>query len=217
MTSYEQLFENNRQWVSDHIAADPLHFERLADGQRPNFLFIGCSDSRVPADQITGTNAGEMFVHRNIANLVVYTDMNLMAVLQYAVEVLHVEHVIVCGHYGCGGVAAAVDGRFHGLIDKWLRNIKDTYRLHRDELNGIDDADHRLRRLVEVNVAEQVFKLCSTSIIQRAWHDERALHVHGWVYDIRDGLIRDLEVDVEREFADSAQIYDYPEFRRPPS
>jgi len=211
MTTYEELFENNRRWVGESLARDPEHFVRLAEGQTPKFLFIGCSDSRVPADQITGTSAGEMLVHRNIANLVIYTDMNLMSVLQFAVEELKVEHIIVCGHYSCGGVRAAMDGHHHGLIDKWLRNIKDVYRLHRSELDAIADADQRSRRLVELNVEEQVFKVCSTSIVQRAWqHEERALHVHGWVYEIAEGLIRDLQVDpAGTTFEGAAGLYDY--------
>jgi carbonic anhydrase len=208
MTSYEQLFENNRVWIARQLDEDPEYFHRLAAGQAPKFLFIGCSDSRVNANEITGTGTGEMFIHRNIANLVVHTDMNLMSVLQFAIEVLHVEHVIVCGHYGCGGVRAAVDNQYHGLIDKWLRTIKDVYRLYQPELDGIDDVELRHRRLVELNVREQVYKLCSTSFVQRAWRDERRLHVHGWVYDIYDGVLRDLMVDPENDYS-GAQIYRY--------
>jgi carbonic anhydrase len=206
--SYEQLFVNNRRWVAEQLAEDPHYFERLASGQRPQYLFIGCSDSRVNANEITGTLNGQMFIHRNIANVVVHTDMNLMSVVQFAVEVLQVEHVIVCGHYGCGGVKAALEHRYHGLIDKWLRSIKDVYRLYRDELDAIEDDERRQERLVELNVREQVYRLCSTSMVQRAWRHERRLHVHGWVYDIRDGLLRDLEVDPESEFA-GHEIYDY--------
>jgi carbonic anhydrase len=208
MTEYADLFENNRAWVARTIADDPEHFRRLAEGQSPRFLFIGCSDSRVNANEITGTHVGEMFIHRNIANLVVHTDMNLMSVLQYAIEVLHVEHVIVCGHYGCGGVRAAIDNHHHGLIDKWLRTIKDVYRLYHRELDAIADPDQRSRRLVELNVREQVYKLCSTSFVQRAWRSDRRIHVHGWVYDIREGLLRDLEIDPESEF-DGGRIYLY--------
>lgn len=208
VTTYEQLFENNRRWAAAEVAADPEHFHRLAAEQHPRFLFIGCSDSRVNANEITGTRTGEMFIHRNIANVVVHTDMNLMSVLQYAVEVLRVEHVIVCGHDGCGGVTAALEHRYHGLIDKWLRNIKDVYRLHQAELDAIDDFATRRDRLVELNVREQVYRLCTTSFVQRAWHGERRLHVHGWVYDLRDGLLRDLQVDPEREFP-GLHLYDY--------
>jgi carbonic anhydrase len=193
--TYEQLFENNRTFVTQQLALDPAHFERLAAGQSPRYLFIGCSDSRIDASQMTGTSPGHMFIHRNIANLVVHTDMNLMAVLQFAVEVLQVEHVIVCGHYGCGGVLAAADGSYHGLIDEWLRTIKDVYRLYADELDAIDDPVLRHQRLVELNVREQVYRLCATSFVQRRWGDEMRAHVHGWVYDIRQGLLRDLMID----------------------
>jgi carbonic anhydrase len=193
--TYEDLFENNRRWVARRTAEDPQHFERLAAGQSPDFLFIGCSDSRVDASEMTGTRTGEMFIHRNIANLVVHTDMNLMSVLQFAVEVLRVEHVIVCGHYGCGGVMAAVDGTYHGLIDNWLRTIKDVYRIHCDELDAIADPVARHQRLVALNVREQVHHLCSTSFVQRRWGAGMGAHVHGWVYDIRQGLLHDLEVD----------------------
>jgi carbonic anhydrase len=200
VTTYEQLFANNRAWVEQQLRLDPEFFQRLALGQHPKFLFIGCSDSRVNANEITGTGNGEMFIHRNIANLVVHTDMNLMSVLQFAIEVLHVEHVIVCGHYGCGGVRAAVDSHYHGLIDKWLLTIKDVYRLYHDQLDAIDDPELRHRHLVELNVREQVYKLCSTSFVQRAWRQDRRLHVHGWVYDIADGVLRDLEVDPDQDF-----------------
>lgn len=193
--TYEQLLANNRRWVDEQLALDPDHFERLARGQSPAHLFIGCSDSRVNANELVGTHAGQLFIHRNIANLVVHTDMNLMSVLQFAVEVLEVEHVIVCGHYGCGGVAAAVDGTYHGLIDKWLRTIKDVYRIYHHELDAIEDPTRRHERLVELNVREQVYRLASTSFVQRRWGDDIAAHVHGWVYDIRQGVLTDLEID----------------------
>lgn len=211
LADYRQLFVQNRRWVAERLAAEPEFFERLAHGQSPRFLFIGCSDSRVNANEITGTEAGEMFIHRNIANLVVHTDMNLMSVLQYAVEVLRVEHVIVCGHYGCGGIEAALDNRYPGLIGKWLRNIKDVYRLYRDELDAIENPAARRERLVELNVREQVYRVCATSFVQRAWRDDRSLHVHGWVYDIRDGLLRDLEIDPRQDF-DAFEIYEYGDF-----
>ena len=195
---YEQLFRNNRLWVDRQVAEDPEHFERLAAGQSPRYLFIGCSDSRIDASQMTGTRTGHMFIHRNIANLVVHTDMNLMSVLQFAVEVLGVEHVIVCGHYGCGGVMAAIDGSYHGLIDKWLRTIKDVYRLYADELDAITDPVQRHQRLVELNVREQVYRLCSTSFVQRRWGTDMRAHVHGWVYDIRNGLLQELESSFSR-------------------
>lgn len=210
-TDYAQLFVNNRAWVADRLAVDPDFFDRLAHGQTPRYLFIGCSDSRVNANEITGTGTGEMFIHRNLANVVVHTDMNLMSVLQFAIEVLQVEHVIVCGHFGCGGVQAAMAKRQHGMIDNWLRNIKDVYRLHRQEVDQITDPVKRHDRMVELNVREQVYRLCSTTYVQRAWRDERKLHVHGWVYDIRDGLLRDLAIDPDLDF-DSRDIYDYEDF-----
>jgi carbonic anhydrase len=204
LSPYEQLFENNRQWVAAKTAADPVFFERLATGQTPEYLFIGCSDSRVNANEITGTTTGHMFIHRNIANVVVPTDLNLMSVLQFAVEVLEVEHVIVCGHHGCGGVRAALDHRHHGLINKWLMSIKDVYRLHAAELDAIADGEARYRRLVELNVEEGVYRLAHTSFVQRRWGPRVRDHVHGWVYDIRNGLLRDLEVDPAEEPAHHA-------------
>ncbi|HEY8401278.1 MAG TPA: carbonic anhydrase, partial [Cytophagaceae bacterium] len=198
---YEQLFVNNRKWVESMLVKDANYFENLAKGQSPKYLFIGCSDSRVPANEITQTDPGEMFVHRNIANLVVHTDMNVASVLQYSVEVLKVKHIIVCGHYGCGGIRAAVDGKDHGLIDKWLRNIKDVYRIHRKELENIFDEEERHKRLVELNVREQVYHLCMTAVVQNAMRD-RGLKVHGWVYDIKQGYIKDLNIDLESEFKD---------------
>jgi carbonic anhydrase len=201
--AYEQLFENNRLWVESELAADPDHFERLAAGQSPDYLFIGCSDSRVNANEMVGMRSGQMFIHRNIANLVVHTDMNLMSVLQFAVEVLEVQHVIVCGHYGCGGVAAAVDGSYHGLIDKWLRTIKDVYRIYHVELDAIADPVQRHQRLVELNVREQVYRVCSTSFVQRRWGAAMGEHVHGWVYDLRHGLLTDLDIDPADEPARS--------------
>lgn len=206
--NYQKLLANNRRWVEEKLSLDPEYFEKLAEGQTPKYLFIGCSDSRVPANEITGTASGEMFVHRNIANIVHHTDTNLMSVLQYAVEVLKVEHVIVCGHYGCGGIKAAVEKEYHGLIDKWLRNVKDVYRLHRFELDSIVDADKRHQRLVELNVIEGVYKICATSFIQRAWKNEQVLHVHGWVYDIHEGLLQDLNINPKRDFPD-LDLYEY--------
>ncbi|MEO7522545.1 MAG: carbonate dehydratase [Ferruginibacter sp.] len=192
--SYKKLLSNNKEWVAEQIKNDPMYFEDLAKGQSPEYLWIGCSDSRVPANQITGTKPGDIFVHRNIANMVVHNDMNLLSVLSYAVEVLKVKHIIVCGHYGCGGVLAAMGNKQYGLIDNWLRDIKDVYRLHQAELDGIKDETLRARRFVECNVMEQVFDLTKTSIIQNAWAKHQPLNIHGWVYDIHDGLIRDLEV-----------------------
>jgi carbonic anhydrase len=199
--TYAELFDNNRAWVDGILAEDPEHFERLARGQSPKYLFIGCSDSRINANEMVGVRAGEMFVHRNIANLVVNADLNLLSVLQYAIEVLGVDHVIVCGHYGCGGIMAAVDGTDHGLIDEWLRNIKDVYRIYHDQLDAIEDPTELHQRLVALNVREQVYRLCSTSIVQRRWGADMASHVHGWVYDIHQGLLHDLEVDPSDESA----------------
>jgi carbonic anhydrase len=194
MEAYKQLLEGNKQWVKEMLDRDPEFFDKLAKGQQPQVLWIGCSDSRVPANEITHTLPGEVFVHRNIANMVVHTDMNMLSVLDYAVNVLHVRHVIVCGHYGCGGVKAAMSGQQFGLIDNWLRNIKDVYRLHAKELDSIVDEEARFNRLVEINVVEQVFDLTKTSIIQNAWRSRQEPFVHGWVYSLQTGIIKDLNV-----------------------
>ncbi len=193
--SYKRLIENNKTWVAEQLQLDPSFFEKLSKGQSPEYLWIGCSDSRVPAESITGTDPGEMFVHRNIANMVVHSDMNMLSVLSYAVDVLKVKHIIVCGHYGCGGVIAAMKNQQFGLIDNWLRHIKDVYRYHHDELDAIEDETLRARRFVEVNVQEQVHDLGKTSIVQNAWKRGQQLHLHGWAYDIHDGLINDLGVN----------------------
>ncbi len=193
--SYNKLLENNKKWVADQLALDPTYFQKLANSQNPEYLWIGCSDSRVPANQITGTLPGDIFVHRNIANMVIHSDMNMLSVLSYAVEVLKVKHIIVCGHYGCGGVMAAMENKQFGLIDNWLRHIKDVYRLHFKELDAINDTKHRADRLVELNVIEQVQDLGKTSIVQNAWKRDQALHLHGWVYDVKDGIIKDLDVN----------------------
>ena len=192
--TYEGLLQGNKDWVSATLSEDPSFFDRLAAGQKPPILWIGCSDSRVPANQITNTNPGDIFVHRNIANVVVHTDMNLLSVLDYAVNVLKVKHVIVAGHYGCGGVLAAMGNRQFGLIDNWLRHIKDVYRLHSHELDLITDETQRANRLVELNVIEQVYNLCKTTIVQNAWKERPDLEVHGWVIDIGTGLVEDLRV-----------------------
>lgn len=193
--SYSRLIENNKTWVAEQLQLDPSFFENLSKGQSPEYLWIGCSDSRVPAESITGTEPGEMFVHRNIANMVVHSDMNMLSVLSYAVDVLKVKHIIVCGHYGCGGVLAAMKNQQFGLIDNWLRHIKDVYRYYHEELDAIQDETLRARRFVEVNVQEQVFDLGKTSIVQNAWKRNQPLHLHGWAYDIQDGLINDLGVN----------------------
>jgi carbonic anhydrase len=200
--SYSNLFENNKKWVSEKLDLDPDYFKKMAEGQSPQYLFIGCADSRVPANEITGTSAGEMFVHRNVANMVVNTDMNLMSVLQYAVEVLKVKHVIVCGHYGCGGVAAAMSNKSLGLIDTWVRNIKESYRKNREFVDAGKDAGEKFKRLVESNVREQVYNLNMTGYIQRAVKNGQDVQVHGWVYEIADGILKDLEIDYENDFKD---------------
>jgi carbonic anhydrase len=192
--SYKRLLENNKSWVAEMTTKEPEYFHKLAQGQTPEYLWIGCSDSRVPANQITGTMPGEMFVHRNVANMVVNNDMNLLTVLAYAVDVLKVKHVIVCGHYGCGGVEAAMSNKQYGVIDHWLRNIKEVYKNHTAELDAIVDPKERSRRFVELNVMEQVLDLGKTSIVQNAWRDGTPLQIHGWVYDINDGIIKDLDV-----------------------
>lgn len=189
MTPYEKLLLENKAWASEKLMDDPEFFNRLANLQTPDFLWIGCSDSRVPANEITGTRPGEIFVHRNVANMVVHTDLNLLTVLEYAVNHLKVKHVIVCGHYNCGGVKASMTQHNFGIINKWLRNIKDVYRFHREELDAITDEDKRADRLVELNVQEQVMNLAKTSIIQKAWAKEQRPHLHGWVYGLKDGLI----------------------------
>jgi carbonic anhydrase len=196
MDERKLLLENNRRWAAGMKDGDPAFFERLASQQSPRFLWIGCSDSRVPANQIVGLAPGEIFVHRNVANVVVHTDLNCLSVLQYAIEVLAVQHVIVCGHYGCGGVLAAMQDRPLGLIDNWLRHIRDVYRAHQVELDGIADERKRRDRLTELHVIEQVANLCHTTIVQDAWRREAPLSVVGWVYDVADGLIRDLGVSV---------------------
>lgn len=195
--SYESLLQGNKDWVKETLQTDPEYFNKLSAGQKPPILWIGCSDSRVPANQITNTNPGDIFVHRNIANVVVHTDMNMLSVLDYAVNVLEVEHVIVCGHYGCGGVEAAMGNKQFGIIDNWLRNIKDTYRLHYHELDLISDSKKRAERLVELNVIEGVFNLSKTSIVQNRWKNGKKLGLHGWAYSLETGLIKDLNVTCE--------------------
>ncbi|MGE0881990.1 MAG: carbonic anhydrase [Blastocatellales bacterium] len=192
MESYKKLLLANKAWVKDKLDVRKDFFLRMAEEQTPEFLWIGCSDSRVPAEEVTGTEPGELFVHRNIANLVVHTDFNMLSVLQFAVEVLKVKHIIVCGHYGCGGIKNALSHKHLGLINKWLRNIKDVYRFHQHELDGIADNNKRFRRLVELNVQEQVWHLAETSIIQQAWHKENRPLIHGWVYDLHTGYLNDL-------------------------
>ena len=192
MKSYEKLLAENKTWAANKTKQDPDFFNRLVNVQTPEFLWIGCSDSRVPPNEITQTEPGEIFIHRNIANMVVHTDLNMLSVLEYAVNVLKVKHVIVCGHYGCGGVKAAMTRKSIGLINKWLRNIKDVYRFHRDEVDSLLTEDERTNRLIELNVQEQVTNLAKTSIIQKAWKERQAPHLHGWVYDLHDGVIKNI-------------------------
>jgi carbonic anhydrase len=190
MNAYEKLLLENKAWAREKTMEDPEYFKRLVNIQTPEFLWIGCSDSRVPANEITGTAPGEIFVQRNIANMVIHTDLNMLSVLQYAVEVLKVKHIIVCGHYGCGGVKAAMSNQSFGIINKWLRNIKDVYRLHEEELVAIQDESDRVNRLIELNVQEQVLNLAKTSIVQHAWKTENRPHLHGWVYSLHNGIIK---------------------------
>jgi carbonic anhydrase len=191
MTAYEKLLLENKVWAREMLESDADYFNRLAHLQTPEFLWIGCSDSRVPADKITGTQPGEIFVHRNIANMVIHTDVNLFSVLDFAVNHLHVNHVIVCGHYGCGGIKAAMTNHdYDYVLNMWLRNIKDVYRLYRDELDAIEDLEARADRLSELNVKEQVLHLAKTSVIQRAWKYSKKPELHGWIYGLKDGLIK---------------------------
>ncbi|MBL8910500.1 MAG: carbonic anhydrase [Archangium sp.] len=208
MSELKRLLENNRAWAAERVKADPQYFSRLAKLQAPEFLWIGCSDSRVAANVITGTEPGEVFVHRNIANMVVHTDLNLLSVLEFAVNYLKVKHVIVCGHYGCGGVIAAEGHTNLGIINNWLRNIEDVYRIHREELDAIKDHEKRVNRLVELNVAEQVLNLAKTSIIQKAWKDEQRPVLHGWVYGLETGHLKSLVEVKDASVLDPVYRYD---------
>lgn len=187
-----KLFENNKLWAEEISQADPQFFYKLSKQQNPEYLWIGCADSRVPANQIIDLPPGDVFVHRNIANVIVHTDLNALSVIQYAVEILKVKHIIVCGHYGCGGVRSAMEDTQHGLIDNWLRHIKDVYRFHEDELENIDDKEERFHRLCELNVVEQVRNILNTTIVQNAIDNNQELSVHGLIYDLKDGLLKDL-------------------------
>ncbi len=197
MRLLEHLFANNRRWAAELVARDAGFFRVLARQQSPAYLWIGCSDSRVPANEICGLAPGELFVHRNVANVVVHTDLNCLSVLQYAIDVLRVGHVIVCGHYGCGGVSAALEGTRHGLIDNWLQHVRDVQRAHRSRLDACRDPRRRLDLLCELNVAEQVDNVCQTTIVQDAWSRGQALAVHGWIYGIDDGLLHDLDLCID--------------------
>ncbi|WP_353084690.1 carbonate dehydratase [Flavobacterium sp.] len=193
---YKKILDNNKKWVENQLALDPEYFKDLAKGQQPPLLWIGCSDSRVPANEIIGAKPGEVFVHRNIANMVIHSDMNMLSVLDYAVNVLKVKHVIVCGHYGCGGVKAAMGNQSIGLIDNWIRHIKDVYRLHEHYLDTIKDEEERFNKFVEVNAQEQVFDLAKTSIVQNAWRNGQELTLHGWTYGLNSGYVTDLGVNM---------------------
>ena len=207
MLTHEKLLLENKAWAEEKRLSNPEYFKVLAAQQAPEFLWIGCSDSRVPANQITGTLPGEIFVHRNISNLVVNTDLNMLSVLQYAVEVLKVKHVIVCGHYGCGGIKAAMGHHHYGIINHWLKNIKDVYRMYRNEVDSLPTEDERVDRLTELNVREQIFNLAKTSIIQKAWKEDNRPHLHGWVYGLNDGIIKPI-CDMEPG-TDIDPLYEY--------
>lgn len=196
---YKSLLDNNKKWVQKKLEIDKDYFTDLAKGQQPPVLWIGCADSRVPANEVIGAKPGEVFVHRNIANMVIHSDMNMLSVLDYAVNVLKVRHIIVCGHYGCGGIKAAMGNQYFGVIDNWIRHIKDVYRLHHQELSCIKDEEKQFDRFVELNVVEQVYDLAKTSILQRVWRKEQTVHIHGWVYNIRDGHVIDLGVNFSNE------------------
>lgn len=194
MQTLQPLFENNRQWAARHRESNPEFFAKLAEQQTPRYLWIGCSDSRVPANEVVGLLPGELFVHRNIANLVIHTDMNALSVLQYAIDILKVEHVMICGHYGCGGIKAAMENEPHGLVDNWLRHIRDLYRRHQKALAEIRDETQKISRLCELNVIDQVINVGSTTIIRDAWDRRQEIAIHGWIYDLADGLLKDLDV-----------------------
>lgn len=207
-SSYQKLIIGNKKFAMEKKFDDPEYFKKLSLGQKPDYLWIGCSDSRVPANEITRTESGEMFVHRNIANVVIHTDFNVMSVLEYAVTVLKIKHIIVCGHYGCGGIRAAMSHRTFGLVDKWLRHIKDVYNKHSLELDAINDEDKRADRLTELNVISQVRNLAETKIIQKAWHSGQELQIHGWVYGLNSGLVTELKA-VYNDKNDVDPIYRY--------
>lgn len=206
--SHKALIEGNKQWVKKTLNVNPDFFENLSKEQKPEFLWIGCSDSRVPATEITNTMPGSIFVHRNIANMVVHTDSNLLSVVNYAVEVLKVKHIIVCGHYGCGGVKAAMGNTDFGYLNNWLLHIKDVYRLHTEELDAIEDEEKRFERFVEINVMEQVHDLAKVSFIQEKWKNEQFPIIHGWVYSLKDGLIRDMDCSIN-SIDDLSRVYKY--------
>ncbi len=216
MPTYQQLFASNRRWAEGLLRTNPRYFAELDEEQRPDYLYIGCSDSRVPANEIMGLEAGEVFVHRNVGNIVANTDLNAASVIEYAVAHLKVKEIIVCGHYNCGGVRAALQAQDLGILNPWLRNVRDVYRLHRDELNEISDSEARFRRLVELNTLEQCLNVIKTAVVQQSWVANGFPRVHGWVFDIRTGLIKDLEIHFEERLKAIQEIYDLtniPPFR----
>jgi carbonic anhydrase len=202
----ENVFENNKKWIASKLAIDENYFNKLSEGQKPEFLYIGCSDSRVTAEDLMGVKPGEAFIHRNIANMVISIDLNVMSVLNYAVNHLMVNHIVVCGHYGCGGIKAAMESSDLGILNPWLRNIRDVYRLHSDELNSIEDADKKYQRLVELNVEEQCINVIKTAAAQNAYLS-RNLMVHGWVFDIKTGQLRDLKINFTEKLKNIREIY----------
>jgi len=207
MTDYEKIFENNRRWAAEKRASDKAFFQRLARGQDPDFLYIGCSDSRVTAEELMGADPGDVFVHRNIANVISNSDLSAMSVINFAIRQLDVKHVVVCGHYGCGGVKAAMEPQDHGILNPWLRNIRDVYRFHKEELNAIDDDEKRYRRLVELNVEEQCVNVIKTAVLQKSYLEKGYPVVHGWVFSMEDGLLVDLELDFEKKLKEIQEIY----------
>lgn len=207
MTDYDKIFENNRRWVEEKRATDIHFFEKLSRGQNPDFLYIGCSDSRVTAEELMGADPGDVFVHRNIANLIHNTDLSVMSVINYAVRQLDVKHIVVCGHYQCGGVRAAMEPKDYGILNPWLRNIRDVYRLHKSELNAIDDLDKRYDRLVELNVEEQCINVIKTAVVQKTFLNKGYPIVHGWVFNLKTGALVDLKIDFEAKLKDIQEIY----------
>lgn len=202
----EQIFQNNQKWIAEKLKTDPDYFKKLSRGQSPEILYIGCSDSRVTAEELMGVNPGDVFVHRNIANMVPNTDLSAMSVIHYAVSQLKVKHIVICGHYYCGGVKAAMESADYGILNPWLRNIRDVYRIHKDELDAIEDTESRYKRLVELNVQEQCVNLIKTPDVQKAWKD-RKITVHGWVFDIHSGLLTDLKINFDKILEDIMEIY----------
>jgi carbonic anhydrase len=196
MSTIEHLFENNKKWADQITAENPHFFQGLSEQQSPKYLWIGCSDSRVPANELLGMQPGEVFVHRNIANQVIHTDLNCLSVIQFAVDILKVKDIIVCGHYCCGGISAAFDNKSHGLIDNWLRHIKDVYRFNKQKLDAVDDKKQRMNLMCDLNVIEQVANVCNTTILRNAWLTEQNITVHGVVYNLHDGILKDLNVSV---------------------